>query len=148
MQVLVVDDNDFIRKSLGAFLSKAGYSVHTAECGRSALGILGDYECPIDIVITDVMMPGTDGFDVVDEINNHRLIGRRIGLLAISGGGRTIDAKTALEALDGQVDGYLRKPFKQKELSEALSDVIEKHKLDEKPKKDEEKATDDAYWEL
>lgn len=145
MQVLVVDDNEFIRKSLESFISKLGFSVTTVESGRDALSVLGDYDCPIDIVITDVMMPGKDGFDVVDEINNHRLIGRQIGLIAMSGGGRTIDAKTALDALDGQVDAYLRKPFKQEDLRKVLKTAIEAHNLNTQP---EVKKTEESYWEI
>lgn len=142
MQVLVVDDNEFIRKSLDSFLTKAGFTVQTAGCGKKAVDMLADYDSRISIVITDVMMPGMDGFDVVDEINNHRLIGRKLGLLAISGGGRTIDAQTTLEALDGMVDGYLRKPFKKEELTAAISDVINKHELDKT-----EDAKADDFWE-
>ena len=145
MRVLIVDDNEFIRKSMESFLSKVGFGVRTADSGHEALSVLGEYDAPIDIVITDVMMPGKDGFDVVDEINNHRLIGRRIGLVAMSGGGRTIDAKTALDALDGHVDAYLRKPFKQKDLQKVLQTVIKKNSLNTKPA---QKKQPESYWEI
>lgn len=144
MTILIVDDNEFIRTSMTKFLGSAGFEAMAVPSGQEALAMLSDYNSPVSIVITDVVMPGMDGFDVVDEINNHRKIGRRLGLVAMSGGGQTIDAKTALDALDGQVDVYLRKPFQQNELKTALEDVIIKYDLDRIPSK--KKQSD--YWEV
>ncbi len=129
MQVLIIDDNDFIRSSMEKFLGASGFRITCASSGDEALSILSNYDKPIDIVITDVVMPGRDGFDIIEEINNHRAIGRKLGVIAMSGGGKTIDANTALEALGGSADTFLRKPFRQTELLEAMTDLIEKYQL-------------------
>ena len=66
MSVLVIDDDAKIRQALDTYLSDRGHGVHLAEAGPEGLEILQRES--IDIVISDVHMPGMDGFEVLDEI--------------------------------------------------------------------------------
>lgn len=59
--VLLVDDDDLLRRLMGRLLQEAGYGVVEASDGAQALSLLAGDCGPIDIVITDVVMPGVDG---------------------------------------------------------------------------------------
>ena len=63
--VLVVDDEYRMRKLVGDFLRKAGFSVMEAEDGAMALALLSSH---ISLVILDVMMPGMDGWETCRQI--------------------------------------------------------------------------------
>ncbi len=67
--ILVVDDEPSIRKFLRANLEDKGYKVLTAADGAEALQTI-EMELP-DLVIPDIMMPGLDGFQVLDLIRQH-----------------------------------------------------------------------------
>src|SRR5687767_15459157 len=64
--VLVVDDSRLVRRVVAGFLREGGYAVDEAEDGRDALRRLesGNY----DVVITDLSMPGIDGFGVLEAV--------------------------------------------------------------------------------
>jgi CheY-like chemotaxis protein len=59
--VLVVDDQDYVRFTLGAALRQGGLVVWLAEGGREALGLYRAHPGAIDVVVLDVRMPGMDG---------------------------------------------------------------------------------------
>jgi two-component system, OmpR family, response regulator len=62
-QVLVVDDEPFLRDAVAASLRFLGFEVTTAETGRGALRLARDDA--FDLIVLDVMLPDTDGFEVV-----------------------------------------------------------------------------------
>ena len=64
--VLLVDDDPAVAKVLGALLGQAGLSVHTASRGDEALALLG--RKPIDVVVSDVRMPGMSGLELLAEV--------------------------------------------------------------------------------
>jgi Response regulators consisting of a CheY-like receiver domain and a winged-helix DNA-binding domain len=64
--ILVVDDNDSIRKLIGACLEQEGYSVLCACDGAEALRLLESNR--VDLMIADVMMPGMDGFSLIKDL--------------------------------------------------------------------------------
>ena len=65
-KVLVVDDEFLIRSSLGQFLASEGYEVMTAENGLKGLEMAGAEH--FDFVITDLSMPGLDGWELLDSL--------------------------------------------------------------------------------
>jgi len=67
LRILVVDDEDRIRKIVGDFLSRAGYEIIEASDGEQALRLVRDDPVP-DLIILDVMMPVLDGWTVLSEI--------------------------------------------------------------------------------
>ena len=62
-KILVIDDDQDILKLIHAILSPAGYSIHLAKDGEDALAI-ADSHGPIDLLLTDVVMPGMGGEEV------------------------------------------------------------------------------------
>ena len=67
--VLVIDDEEIMRDILGTLLEREGYSVRLASSGQEGLDLAKSL--PFDAVIVDVMMPGIDGLQVLDELKKH-----------------------------------------------------------------------------
>ena len=64
--LLVVDDEPFLREAVAASLRFLGFEVTTAQTGSEALRLARDR--PFDLVVLDVMLPDTDGFEVVTRL--------------------------------------------------------------------------------
>lgn len=68
--ILVVDDNDSIRKLMTTYLVRDGYHVFTASDGLEALDVLDKEQ--IDLMIADVMMPNMDGYTLTNELRTSK----------------------------------------------------------------------------
>jgi len=79
-QVLVVDDTPFLRAVTAKYLHGAGFIVDQAQDAKQALGLLKDK--PYDLLVTDIMMPGMDGFDLAQE--KHATRNAEIPVIAVS----------------------------------------------------------------
>lgn len=122
LPVLVVDDNEFIRASMVKFLEMNNYEVVGVGHAQEAMDELRATE--FGLIITDVLMPDTDGFELVDFIRGYTEPMKSTPIIAISGGGRTIDADAALNALEGKVELILKKPFSKKDLLGKVGELI------------------------
>jgi len=80
-QILVIDDDEKIRVVFERFLKGKGYRVHCAIDGREGLRLMD--AAPPDLVITDIMMPNTDGLEVVLSMKDKY---PDVPFIAISGG--------------------------------------------------------------
>ncbi|QBG47660.1 response regulator [Verrucomicrobia bacterium S94] len=80
-RILIIDDDETIRSVFKRFLCGKGYDVIVAADGRQGLRLVE--ESPVDLVITDIMMPETDGLEVVMAIRGKEA---DIPVIAISGG--------------------------------------------------------------
>ncbi len=117
LKILVVDDDVMMLDLLGLFLSECGHNLTRATDGDQAARILEIQD--FDLVITDLQMGRTSGFDVlrkVQELNakNHL---EKILVVMITG---CYDDKYKLEALRRGADYYLLKPFSMHELLECI----------------------------
>jgi DNA-binding NtrC family response regulator len=70
--VLVVDDESMVRTLVRRMLGPGRYSVVEAEDGESALRLIDRGDPAIDVVLTDLVMPGIDGFDIIAVLARHR----------------------------------------------------------------------------
>jgi CheY-like chemotaxis protein len=122
LPILVVDDNEFIRSSMVKFLESNNYAVNGASNARDAMEFLK--QNPYGLVITDVLMPETDGFELVDFIRDSDESFKNIPIIAISGGGRTVNANAILSALEEKVNCVMKKPFRKKELLDKVAELI------------------------
>jgi DNA-binding NtrC family response regulator len=114
LQILVVDDEPNMRKVLRALLEHDGYDAHLAEDGAAALKLLAEHH--IDIVITDLRMPGVDGMELLRRIAGEHT---EIPVIMITAHG-TVD--TAVEAIKMGAFDYITKPFERR----ALRDIVAK----------------------
>jgi len=106
-RVMAVDDEQAILSLLKRTLEPEGYDVVVAADGRSALALLEKSEP--DLVLLDIMMPGLDGFQVLD------LIRQRSNVPVIMLTAR-LEATTVRDTLALGADDYVRKPFGKGEL--------------------------------
>lgn len=112
--VLVVDDDEDDRLSLGAMLEGAGHRVLTASSGREALESFMDR--PLRVVVTDIVMTGGDGVSLISWL---RGLDPTIPVVAVSGKG-----EAGLAAAKGMgADAVLTKPVDPGELTEAVREA-------------------------
>lgn len=117
-RILVVDDEEIIHASLGRILGRRGHQVDALLDGGAAIERLSSES--YDLVITDLVMPGIGGIDLMKKI---REIGLETPILMITG---YPTIKTAVEALRlGAVD-YLAKPFTRSELLGPVNRALRK----------------------
>ncbi|MBN1410038.1 MAG: substrate-binding domain-containing protein [Spirochaetales bacterium] len=122
MTVLVVDDNPDICRFLDSLLSR-DYNVISAGNGREGLD-LAVRERP-DLIISDVMMPEMDGYELTRAIkSDERLKGIPVILLTAKAG-----TEMKVEGLESGADDYLSKPFNAKELRVRIKNSLEMKKL-------------------
>ncbi len=106
-RILVIDDEPPLTRVLRAALSAHGYEVHIANNPDEGLQQFRDW--PPDLVVTDMMMPGMTGIDVIRAIRVHSLT--PIVILSVRE-----HELAKIEALDAGADDYVTKPFSIQEL--------------------------------
>lgn len=107
-RVLVVEDEAHLAQVLLFNLTAEGYDVEVANDGESALRTLlpdGSSRGPFDAVLLDVMLPGKNGFEVVEELRKRQ---NYISVMMLTARGRPEDV---LEGFAAGADDYLAKPF-------------------------------------
>jgi two-component system OmpR family response regulator len=122
-ELLVVDDEPFLRDAVAASLRFLGFAVTTAQTGTDALRLARDR--PFDLLVLDVMLPGTDGFDVVRRL---RRDGSRVPVIFLTARDTQADKVTGL-TLGG--DDYLTKPFGLEELAARIRTVLRRTRASE-----------------
>jgi len=118
---LVVDDNSTNRRLLADWLSRWGMLPILAESGAAALEILQSCDQPIPLVLTDVHMPGMDGFDLVTRIKNRKQTPTVIMLTSGSYQGDVARSR------DLGVEAYLLKPVGQSDLLQIILKTLGSH---------------------
>ncbi|HET7600986.1 MAG TPA: response regulator, partial [Gemmatimonadales bacterium] len=109
-RVLLADDNADMREYVARLLRGAGWSVETAADGAAALASAAERRP--DLVLTDVMMPGLDGFALLRELRSRPgTSGVPVIMLSARAG-----EESRVEGLDAGADDYLVKPFTAREL--------------------------------
>jgi DNA-binding response OmpR family regulator len=121
-RILLVDDDPWILRMVSTVLAKRGYVILTATDGAEALS-LADQATP-DLVITDVMMPGMDGWTFVKSLRAQT----RFSFVPVI-------FLTALSSDDDRIrgfrlgaDDYLPKPFRFEELDLRVANTLKKHR--------------------
>ena len=123
IKILVVDDEEGVRISLRKVLQRDGYEIMVAENGMEAVNIVRNHINEIETVICDFKMPGLDGLETLTEINklNPEII------KIILTGYATLDR--AIESVNSGIDGFLTKPFDNKELRLKIREFHVKKRL-------------------
>lgn len=119
--ILIVDDEKSIRSTLSIILESSGYKIYTAKNGYEALHITNEYL--IDILITDLRMPGMDGLELMKKVFK---IDQTIEVIFISA---YADIKSAVEAMKMGAFDYIQKSFSTDELLIIIKKAIERKRL-------------------
>jgi len=109
VKILVADDEVMMRNLILRILESEGYQITLASSGDEALEILNAEK--FDLLLTDVRMPGTNGFNLLKKVKANW---PGMAVIVMTGYG---DAYTVKEALLLGADEYLSKPFKGHEVS-------------------------------
>jgi DNA-binding response OmpR family regulator len=132
--ILLVDDEEVIQKSLSRYLKEEGYNVTTARSGDEAIGKLKQEQ--YDLVMTDLVMEGTDGIQVLMKAKEFY---PKISVMILTGYG---SMRSAIDALRHGADDYLLKTCDLDELLFRITQCFEIHNFKErgnKPTEDIEK---------
>jgi two-component system NtrC family response regulator len=122
--ILIVDDDESLRRVTEVQLAQAGYQVMTAPGGEQALAILE--QAPKDLVITDLQMPGMSGLDLLKKI---RAEYPETAVLMVTAFGTV---ETAVDAMRAGAYDYITKPVHPDELKIVISRALEhRHLLQE-----------------
>jgi CheY-like chemotaxis protein len=118
VKILVVDDEDYIRRLIRFVLEEEGYEVLLASSTEEALRLIR--ECHPDIVTVDLMMPGRSGLDLLTEMKADPTI-CDIPSLVVTAVGIRADLEQANEL---GATATLNKPFSHQQLVDAINDVL------------------------
>jgi two-component system, cell cycle sensor histidine kinase and response regulator CckA len=121
--ILLVDDDETARDVAGEILSSAGFQVIAAGTATEGLRVLDENRGPIDLIVTDVLMPGMDGFAFAATVKKSP---PKLPILFISGYSKTPN-------LDGALGPMLAKPFSAEQLEAKAEAVLMQLRGNEKP---------------
>jgi adenylate cyclase len=121
--LMVVDDEEGVRRSLKKVLERDGYRILLAENGEEALSIIRSDGRDIETVISDYRMPGMDGLETLIEIGRLNAEITRIMLTGYA------TMASAIEAVNEGIDGFLTKPFENDELRAKVREYNIKKRL-------------------
>lgn len=121
-KILIIDDDEQFSLMLKSALVIKGYEVDTASNGREAKVL---YQSNVyDVIITDIIMPDVDGYEVILDL-------RRMGLgdrtIAVSGGGRTAAEDYLATAQHFDVAATFNKPVDLQALRAKVEEIIQSH---------------------
>jgi two-component system, response regulator, stage 0 sporulation protein F len=115
--ILIIDDHHATRRMLRTALIHAGYTVVVAATGVD--GLEQCQEHPIDLIITDILMPGTDGLTVIAILKRGRPNAKIIAMTGASGEKNFLDAAKVLGA-----DAIIQKPLNLSGLLEIIKEQL------------------------
>ena len=116
--ILVIDDDQEVREFLVTVLERAGHDVAAAANGRDGVAMFRDK--PVQVVITDIIMPEKDGIETILDLRREH---PDLKVIAISGGGRTTPENYLHSARLLGADRAMRKPFKNEEILRAIDEL-------------------------
>ena len=117
--VLFVDDENMIIETAEELFEQLGYKVLIARSGKEAIETYEKNKEHIDIVLLDMIMPDMSGSDTYDRMKD---IDPKVKVLLSSG--YSVNGQ-ATEIMDRGCDGFIQKPFKMKELTQKLREILD-----------------------
>lgn len=119
LNVMIIEDDEQLRKMLQIMIEKEGYSVEVASNGEEAIKLFKTQ--PSELIITDLLMPEKDGLETIMEVKRDN---PHVKIIAVSGGGQ-VGSKTYLKVAERLGAQHIfSKPFKRTDLLEAVASLI------------------------
>ncbi len=117
--ILIMEDDDNLRKMLKAMLEVAGYKVLEAPDGEAGMKL---YRLePTDLIIIDIFMPRKEGLETIMELRRDYA---DVKIIAMSGGSKKIDHDFLHQSKLLGAQRTLSKPFERQELLEAIEELV------------------------
>ena len=121
IKILIIDDEELIRKMLRKLFKKNGYDVMEAHNGNQGIKLFKDYDP--DLIITDLIMPEKEGLETIKKIKK---LNPEIKIIAISGGG-VVDPSMYLKLAKKFGAQYsFKKPIENEKLLMAVKNLLNK----------------------
>jgi DNA-binding response OmpR family regulator len=121
--VLLVDDEDQLRRVMRDLLQRQGYTVVEARDGAQALDEV-DRHAP-DIMILDLNLPGVDGYSVLSQLRSRQAT-RQLPIIVLTAKG---DEDNEVRVLELGADDFLTKPFRAKALAARLENALNRRRV-------------------
>lgn len=118
--ILVIDDDEGIRRSLAEYLRRRDFRTSTAADGKAMDGVLATSS--IDLIVLDVMMPGEDGFSICRRLQETT----QIPIILLTALAEDTDRVVGLEL---GADDYVSKPFNPRELVARIRSVLRRSRM-------------------
>lgn len=118
--ILIIDDEADLRATMRAALEQDGHEVFEAHNGTGGLALLDQF--PVELVITDILMPEKDGLETIVAL---RRAHPDIRIIAISGGGNDSGTRFLSIAEKFGASGILAKPFLRQQLLDAVCAALD-----------------------
>src|SRR5919205_175756 len=119
--ILVIDDEEIMREILETLLTREGYEVRLAASGQEGLDLAR--AVPFDAAIVDIMMPGLNGIETLDELKR---IDEDLAVLIITA---YASVESAISAMKSGAFDYISKPFKNEEVLVVVRNAMERRRL-------------------
>lgn len=116
--ILLVEDNDDVRKLVREILTNLGYQVLDAVNAEDALAVLENHREKIDLMVTDIMMPGLSGLELAKRVSSMH---PAMQVLFVSG---LVDHDAAADALGEPNVAYLKKPITPADLASKVAEIV------------------------
>jgi len=116
-KILIVDDDEEIRKLIGDFLSKENFEVEGAKNGKLALDSISKEKKDFQLIVLDIMLPDISGIELCKEIRKISTV----PIIMLTARSEDIDKIIGLEV---GADDYLTKPFNPKELIARIKAIL------------------------
>lgn len=127
-RILVVDDEDSMRKRCVRLLSRQGYHVVGASSSLAALDLIQKESAWFDLLLVDIRMPGMDGIQLMEKVKAQR---QTVEVIIMTG---YATVETAVKAMKQGAYDYLSKPFEMEELLHLVKKVVEIRSLQQEIK--------------
>jgi len=121
-KILVIDDDEEIRKLIKDFLQKENFEVDTAKNGRTAIDIVSNSPKTYQLAVLDIMLPDISGVDVCKQIRRFS----NIPIIMLTDKSEDVDKIVGLEV---GADDYLTKPFNPKELVARIKAILRRSSM-------------------
>ena len=119
--ILVVDDEEIMREILETLLTREGYEVRLAASGEEGLELARTL--PFDAAVVDIMMPGINGIETLDEL---RRLDEDLAVIIITA---YASVESAISAMKSGAFDYITKPFKNDEVMVVIRNAMERRRL-------------------
>lgn len=119
-RVLVADDTKAITDIVSNLLQKEGHDVIPVYNGQEAIDTLSR-EGHFDLVITDMLMPEKDGFDVINFVKENT---PETQIIVMTGGGVSITPNEVIKSVGNDIEVFLTKPIGKSELLDAVNQIL------------------------
>ena len=119
--IVLIEDHFEISLLIKAILEEQGYRVSDFSNGAKAIQYFEKNLDQIDLVITDILMPVNDGFDVISDLKRRDFEGK---IMVITGGGIALSAEAAIRAVEAMADMTIAKPIQKNDLIDAVASLL------------------------